>query len=212
MGSINTVAPDLNQIPAALIKRIEILTGGAGAVYGSDAVAGVVNFIMNDKFEGVQVDLNYSFNQHNQQDPDGCKASSTPAPPPTRASSRYPATRAPTAWWATWRSPWAATSPMGAASHAVLLLPQRGTPCSPPSATSAPATGGQRRGGGRNLRRLGHERHGPDSPELTTGTRLHATDFRRHGAPLQQQALDQFNFGPFNHYQRPDERYSAAAY
>lgn len=37
-------APDLNQIPAALIKRIDVLTGGASAVYGADAVASVVNF------------------------------------------------------------------------------------------------------------------------------------------------------------------------
>lgn len=59
-------AADLNQIPAPLIKRVEILTGGAGAVYGSDAVAGVVNFIMNDKFEGIQIDTSYSFYQHNQ--------------------------------------------------------------------------------------------------------------------------------------------------
>jgi outer membrane receptor protein involved in Fe transport len=64
-------APDLNQIPAPLIKRVEILTGGAGAVYGSDAVAGVVNFIMNDKFEGVQVEFNQSFYNHDQQNPKG---------------------------------------------------------------------------------------------------------------------------------------------
>lgn len=64
-------AADLNQIPAPLIKRVEILTGGAGAVYGSDAVAGVVNFIMNDKFEGVQVEANQSFYNHQQQNPKG---------------------------------------------------------------------------------------------------------------------------------------------
>jgi len=71
MGSANSVSPDLNQIPAGLIKRIEVLTGGASAVYGSDAVAGVVNFIMNDKFEGLQVDLNHSFYNHKQQNPAG---------------------------------------------------------------------------------------------------------------------------------------------
>lgn len=58
------VAPDLNQIPAPLIERVEILTGGASAVYGSDAVAGVVNFIMNDQFEGLQFDVNYNFYNH----------------------------------------------------------------------------------------------------------------------------------------------------
>ncbi|MGH8174746.1 MAG: TonB-dependent receptor plug domain-containing protein, partial [Steroidobacter sp.] len=53
-------SPDLNQIPAALIERVEVLTGGASAVYGADAVGGVVNFIMNDSFEGVRVDAQYS--------------------------------------------------------------------------------------------------------------------------------------------------------
>lgn len=55
---------DINQIPAALIERVEVLTGGASAVYGADAVAGVVNFIMNDNFEGVRLDAQYSFYQH----------------------------------------------------------------------------------------------------------------------------------------------------
>jgi len=48
--------PDLNQIPAALVDRVDVLTGGASAVYGADAVAGVVNFVMNDHFEGVRID------------------------------------------------------------------------------------------------------------------------------------------------------------
>ncbi|HKQ15126.1 MAG TPA: TonB-dependent receptor [Steroidobacteraceae bacterium] len=61
-------SPDLNQIPAALIERVEVLTGGASAVYGADAVAGVVNFIMNDKFEGVRLDAQYSMYQHNNSD------------------------------------------------------------------------------------------------------------------------------------------------
>lgn len=65
-GSPRSYAADLNQIPAPLIKRIEVLTGSGGAVYGSDAVAGVVNFIMNDKFEGVQFEVNNSFYNHDQ--------------------------------------------------------------------------------------------------------------------------------------------------
>jgi iron complex outermembrane receptor protein len=54
-------AADINQIPTALIERVDVLTGGASAVYGADAVAGVVNFVMNDHFEGVQLDLGDSF-------------------------------------------------------------------------------------------------------------------------------------------------------
>jgi iron complex outermembrane recepter protein len=70
-GSPRIFAADLNQVPAPLIKRIEILTGGASAIYGSDAVAGVVNFIMNDKFEGVQFEANQSFYNHQQHDSSG---------------------------------------------------------------------------------------------------------------------------------------------
>ena len=47
-------APDINQIPTQLIERVDVLTGGASAIYGSDAVAGVVNFIMKKDFEGVE--------------------------------------------------------------------------------------------------------------------------------------------------------------
>jgi iron complex outermembrane recepter protein len=50
---------DLNTIPAALIKRTEIVTGGSSAVYGSDAITGVVNFIMRDDFEGVEARAQY---------------------------------------------------------------------------------------------------------------------------------------------------------
>ncbi|WP_068082532.1 TonB-dependent receptor domain-containing protein [Novosphingobium rosa] len=45
---------DANALPASLIKRVDVLTGGAAAVYGADAVAGVVNFILNDDFKGIQ--------------------------------------------------------------------------------------------------------------------------------------------------------------
>ncbi len=62
------VAADLNFIPSSLVQRVDVLTGGASAVYGADAVAGVVNFIMNKNFEGVRVDAQYSIYQHSQHD------------------------------------------------------------------------------------------------------------------------------------------------
>jgi outer membrane receptor protein involved in Fe transport len=61
----SSAASDLNQIPTAMVERVEVLTGGASAVYGSDAVAGVVNFIMKKDFEGIQFDGQYSLYQHN---------------------------------------------------------------------------------------------------------------------------------------------------
>ena len=55
---------DTNQIPATMIDRIEILTGGASAVYGSDAVAGVVNIILKKDFQGVEADSQASLTDH----------------------------------------------------------------------------------------------------------------------------------------------------
>lgn len=63
-------APDLNFIPATLIDRVEVVTGGASAVYGADAVAGVVNFIMQKNFEGVRLDAQVSTYQHTNSDDD----------------------------------------------------------------------------------------------------------------------------------------------
>ena len=59
------IGADINQIPGALVQSVEVLTGGASATYGSDAVAGVVNFLMKDDFEGVRVDYQFSQYTHN---------------------------------------------------------------------------------------------------------------------------------------------------
>lgn len=59
-----TSGPDLNFIPMQLVERVEVLTGGASSVYGSDAVAGVVNFIMMKDFEGVLFDFQMGGYRH----------------------------------------------------------------------------------------------------------------------------------------------------
>ncbi len=65
-GDPFALAPDVNQVPSALIERVEVLTGGASSTYGSDAVSGVVNFIMKDDFEGFQINYQYAGYQHEQ--------------------------------------------------------------------------------------------------------------------------------------------------
>ncbi|WP_301750208.1 TonB-dependent receptor domain-containing protein [uncultured Erythrobacter sp.] len=66
-GTPTTSAADINFIPAALIERVDVLTGGASSVYGADAVAGVVNFVLDTDFEGFKVNLNYGVYNHNNR-------------------------------------------------------------------------------------------------------------------------------------------------
>lgn len=63
-GSSSTSAPNIDLIPTQLIERVDVLTGGASAVYGSDAVAGVANFVLRRDFEGVELDIQGGFQQH----------------------------------------------------------------------------------------------------------------------------------------------------
>jgi iron complex outermembrane recepter protein len=60
--SINP-SPDLNAIPTILVKRVEVLTGGASSIYGSDAISGVVNFVMDTEFTGAKLETEYGLNR-----------------------------------------------------------------------------------------------------------------------------------------------------
>eukprot|EP01037_Dinobryon_pediforme_P022974 gene22974-24296_t len=57
-------AIDVNFVPSSLVQRIDVVTGGASAVYGSDAMSGVVNFVLRDNLDGVGIDAQSSINQH----------------------------------------------------------------------------------------------------------------------------------------------------
>ena len=66
-GDPGSSAADLNFVPASMVKRVDVLTGGASATYGADAVAGVVNFVMDNNYEGFKIDANYGVYQHNNR-------------------------------------------------------------------------------------------------------------------------------------------------
>ena len=69
-GDPTSSAADINVIPAALIQRVDVLTGGASSVYGADAVSGVVNFVLDTQFEGFKLDTQYSVYQHDNRNSD----------------------------------------------------------------------------------------------------------------------------------------------
>ncbi|MDA0679145.1 MAG: TonB-dependent receptor [Proteobacteria bacterium] len=58
-GVQGSAAVDVGSIPMRLVERVEVLTGGASAIYGADAVTGVVNFILKDDYEGFNIDASY---------------------------------------------------------------------------------------------------------------------------------------------------------
>ena len=59
-----TQAMDINFVPSAIVERIDVATGGASAVYGSDALSGVVNFILRDHLDGIRLDVQSSIADH----------------------------------------------------------------------------------------------------------------------------------------------------
>jgi outer membrane receptor protein involved in Fe transport len=73
-GDPSLPTPDINVIPSSIVSRIDVLTGGASSVYGSDAVSGVVNFVMDTELEGIRLDAQYSFYQHNNRSDTGIQA------------------------------------------------------------------------------------------------------------------------------------------
>jgi iron complex outermembrane receptor protein len=64
-GDAFVAGGDMNFIPAMLVKRVDVLTGGASSAYGADAVGGVVNFVMDTEFEGFRGSIEYNGFQHN---------------------------------------------------------------------------------------------------------------------------------------------------
>lgn len=209
-GSPNDTAADLNQIPGQLVERVEVLTGGAAAVYGSDAIAGVVNFIMKKDFEGLQVDAQYGFFQHHN-DYDG------PGNLRTVIQGRSAGNPA------QFKLP--DDDVMDGFSREVTIAMGVNAPDGRGNVTafagyrknnkilgrdrdySACSLGGESAGsftcGGSSTNATGR------FLSLDSGANLTVAD---GGGFRNYTANDAYNFGPLNYYQRPDERYTLGAF
>jgi iron complex outermembrane recepter protein len=221
MGSPTNTSPDLNQIPAGLIKRVEILTGGASAVYGSDAVAGVVNFILNDKFEGVQVEVNHSFNNHSQGNAAGvadlvaARAATNPSQfaVPGNVSADGKSTDISLLMGANFAdNKGNATLFFSYKKDDALLQSERDfSACSLSSSKAGFACGGSGTNATGRITNLNDPLFDADGVAIPGGKANGGGVFTNGGpngaARPYVGATDAYNFGPINHYQRPSERY-----
>jgi iron complex outermembrane recepter protein len=211
-GSPNDDAADLNQIPEQMVERVEVLTGGASAVYGSDAVAGVVNFIMKKNFEGLQIDAQYGFYQHNN-DYDG--VGNVRAVIAARGATNPAQFALPD------------DNVSDGESRSINML--MGV-ASPDGRGNVMAYAGYRNNNpilqrDRDYSACAIANPGADPASFTCGGSSTSfpgrfTDFGAYNSTLGagrtfvpfNNARDQYNYGPLNFYQRPDERYTMGAF
>lgn len=210
-GSIGgNSAADLNFIPSALISSIDLLTGGASAAYGADAVAGVVNFKMNRRFKGLRIDAQYSFYQHENDNPirDVVNLRFTAPEGNVVTGGAYDATmalgtgfdedRGNIVVYAGYRSESAITQDKYDTSICTL---------NPSSSAAGVACGGS------------------GTPERTRFGGFTAANLALAGLPTARSysltptnalrpfvASDQYNFAPLNYFRRPSERYNLGAF
>jgi outer membrane receptor protein involved in Fe transport len=214
-GSPLDPAADLNQIPSPLVERVEVLTGGAASIYGSDAVAGVVNFIMQQNFEGIRLEAQYSFYQHNNdygtngnlREVIAGRAATNPTQfrlPDDNVDDGYGKQlsammglnsadgKGNITIYATYRN-----------NDEVLQGNRDYSACSigVANATGFTCGGSGTASPGRLLSLAGGTFTGADLVANSNNS------FRAYSG-----ATDQYNFGPLNFYQRPDERYSLGAF
>jgi outer membrane receptor protein involved in Fe transport len=204
-GDAFATAPDLNFIPAALVKRVDVLTGGASSVYGADAVAGVINFVLDTSFEGVRGTIGWNAYQH---DNDNAMAQAMNAargfPYPTGSTvdgEQYNVNVAVGGKFADGKGHGSVY--IDYRNIDPLLKSERDyTNCAPSRGANGPVCGG--------------------SSTIPAGRFLvYDADWNfvgdyvldeTTGNTLRPRAGDVYNYGPLNYMQRPDERYSAGGF
>lgn len=198
-------AADINIIPAAMLKRVEVLTGGASSVYGADAVAGVVNFIIDDEFEGFRVDAQYGLYQHNNNNefirpflnargfpfPDGNTVDGESIDATVAFGSKFADDRGHFMIYGGYRKIEAVTQAERDFSACVLQNVSGGANNCGGSATTP------------NGNILVFD------TAVTTGTSTFYTFAPNRGLVP---GAGVFNFAPFNNFQRPDERFTGGAF
>ena len=211
-GDTGNPVADINFIPQQLIKRVDVLTGGASSVYGADAVGGVVNFIMDNTFTGVRLDAQASVFQHyNDADEDIIAANEARGfRPPHGLSTNGGAAdlaaiigaafddgRGHVQAYATYRR----QRPILQSTRDYSFCALQGLVDSDPRSATRPSVASL----GRNFNCGGSQTSATGTFFTPTGT------FEVQGNQLVSGSTP-FNFAPYNYFQRPDERYTFGAF
>jgi outer membrane receptor protein involved in Fe transport len=195
---------DINMMPLPLIERVDIYTGGASAVYGSDAISGVVNFIINQRFQGVQFDWGHSFYNHQQGNGLASVIAGRAATNP--AQFKVPGDVDSDGEVENYSVAMGSDFANGKGNAVVFLGYSRSHPVLQRDRDfSACATGSSDAG----LTCAGSSTSFPGRfLDLNSGNSFTIANGAGGVRPFAS-ATDQFNFAPYNFFQRPDERYLA---
>jgi len=207
-GDPRNPTADINFVPASLVKRVDVLTGGASSVYGADAVAGVVNFIIDTGFRGLRLDAQAStFMHYNNasdkiigpnealgfQPPHGKSVNGGAQDISVAFGAGFDDNRGSIMAYATYRKQDSVLQSTRDYSFCAL-----GTYAEPIPDTGPFYCGGSPTSAEGRVRVF----------NPTTGARLFDGHLNAGAHTLDSAPNPLFNFAPYNYYQRPDERYT----
>ena len=207
---LSGAAADINMIPVELIDSIEVLTGGASSTYGADAVGGVVNFKLNDHFEGVKLVADGGVYNHTNKDTDGVEEAIAAHGFLQAPSSVDPGAQKSLAFIAGINSEDGKGNATVYATYrnvnAVLQSKYSYSACTLASGyvtsnSGKFACGGSSTGFPGRFATIGSGLVGPSNNTIGP-----------NGSLIPYTAADAYNYGALNFYQRPDERYTAGAF
>jgi iron complex outermembrane receptor protein len=211
-GDTGNPVADINFVPAVMIKRVDVLTGGASSVYGADAVAGVVNFIMDTTFTGFRIDGQASvFNHKNSAADDIISANTAKGFLPPRGWSTnggaqdiagvfgaaFDDGRGHVTAYATYRTQDPVLQSSRDYSFCALSGRSQNTINASPNKDHFSCSGSGTSATGTFLR------YDPNFNSLGV-SQVSGNKFVPGSTP--------FNFNPYNYFQRPDERYTFGAF
>lgn len=209
-GSPKNIPSDLNQVPTPLIQSVEVLTGGASAVYGSDAIAGVVNFKLMDNFSGLRLSGAIGGYQHtNNRDE-------------LRDLLDQNNARVPGAYLKPDKNVWTGFTTEVSAVAGGNMEDGRGNvtayatyrkvnPILQRDYDYSACALGAAGTGGNQFSCSGSGTNAPANFTNTGGVPGLPTSFRATADRQFVTGSQTYNFAPFNYYQRPDERYALGA-